>query len=129
MRSFTCLLLLLAGIFHSCSRPGSTNYNTIGDVNAVDSEIFIRNWEITQPVLMDSSSEQDADASFKDTVSRDQGDNMKSYAEFAAAYDEPAEDTNHSAYTPFVRLPYRLNGSYFFVNNYYRIPERPSTTD
>jgi len=130
MRLFFCLLLLFAGILPSCSRPGPVNYNAIGDVNAVDSEIFIRNWEITQPVLMDSSSESDADASLNaslnDTLSRDQGDNMKSYADFASAYDEPPDDTSRLAYTPFVKYPYQLNGSYFFVNNYYQIPERPS---
>jgi|GEM_PF-2737596 len=126
MRLLFCLLLLLAGILPSCSRPQPEYFTAIGDVNAVDSEIFIRNWEVTQPVLMDSSSEQDAIAGLKDTLSRDQGDNMKSYADFASAYDDSPGDTIHSAYTPFVKYPFQQNGSYFFVNNYYQIPERPS---
>lgn len=124
MKFLFYLLLLISGTLPSCSRPGPVNYT--GDINDCDSEIFVRNWEITRPVLMDSSSEADADSSCKDTLTRDQGDNMKSYADFSSAYDEPAEDTNRSVYTPFVKYPYELNGSYFFVNSYYQVPERPS---
>ena len=124
MKLFFYLLLLISGILPSCSRPGPVNF--VGDINACDSEIFVRNWEITTPVIMDSTSEADADSSCKNTPDRDQGDNITSYAAFCSAYDEPADDTSRSAYTPFVKYPYELNGSYFFVNSYYQIPERPS---
>jgi pimeloyl-ACP methyl ester carboxylesterase len=122
---FVALFFLSRGLL-SCNRSGPVNNNVIGDINACDSEIFVRNWEITRPVIMDSSSEIAADSSFKDTLTRDQGDNMASYADFISAYDEPAADTSWSVYTPFVRYPYKLDGSYFFVNNYYPIPDRPS---
>ncbi|MBS1605317.1 MAG: hypothetical protein JST42_21815 [Bacteroidetes bacterium] len=124
MRLLFSLLLLISGILPSCSRPGPVNH--IGDIDACDSEIFVRNWEITRPVLMDSTSEADADSSCKNNPDRDQGDNMTSYAAFCSAYDEPAGDTSHSDCTPFVKYPYEMNSSYFFVNSYYHIPERPS---
>ena len=118
------LLLFSIGVLPSCSRPGPVNY--IGDVNVCDSEIFVRNWEVTKPVIMDSSSNEDAIARCSDTLHRDQGDNITSYADFASTYDEPVVDTGRSAYTPFIRYPYIINGSYFFIDTYFHIPKRTS---
>jgi hypothetical protein len=117
-------LFFLLRVFPSCNRPGPTN--DIGDVNACDSEIMVRNWEVTNPVILDSGSDAEAIVSCKDTLNRDQGDNMTGYADFSSAYDEPPADTAASAYTPFIKSPYTINGSYFFIDAYFHIPNRTS---
>lgn len=126
MKPALCILSILAtlGVLPSCNRSGPINY--VGDIERSDSEAFVRNWEITQPVIMDSSSDAVAVSHCMDTSSKDQGDSMTSYADFAAAYDGSPGYTAKSLYTPFIRYPYTLKGSYFSVGDNFHIPARNS---
>lgn len=100
--------------------------NPVGNINACDSEIYVRNWEVTKPVLLDSGTDVQAISTFQDTLTRDQGDNLLSYADFSSLYNEPTNDTGRSEYTPFARCPYQLKGSFFPIDTYFHIAHRTS---
>jgi hypothetical protein len=100
--------------------------NYVGNINACDSEMYVRNWEVTKPVILDSGMDAQAIAAFENPSGRDQGDNMRSYADFAAMYDESADDTSRSDYTPFISFPYQIAGSFFSMDTYFNFPKRIS---
>jgi dienelactone hydrolase len=117
-------LLVLLYLFCSCgkNRPVTLIYN----LNTIDSEIVIKNWEFTKPVYLDSYLANALDSSFNKTSQPDQGDQLSSYDDFTQMYSEVKSDSNLKNSDYLTRYPYYMKGSLiridsvFKMNNKYR---------
>lgn len=102
--------------FYSCSHQPVT---VIGNLNNCDSEIFIRNWELTKPYVLDSYMANSLDTNFNYLNNRDQGDNIADYYSFTKLFDNLQHGPAKKDAPDFSRFICHMPGSYIQVDTFF----------
>jgi hypothetical protein len=119
------ITLVISLIFASFTKNEPVTQVT--KLNECDSEIFIRDWEITKPYELEGYLANQIDSCKSIPQVRDQGDNIQSYRQFSQLYNQLNEDTStilNDSY--FARLKYHMSGSYIQIDSLFQcFPDRP----
>ncbi|RVT97198.1 hypothetical protein EOD41_19525 [Mucilaginibacter limnophilus] len=109
---YALFLIILSTLLYSC-RQGKP-VNIVGDLGLCDTEILVRNWELTAPTPLTIDDEN--------ISVKDQGDFINDYTGFAALFNKTssAPDTSGTAKSEnFVRYPYHVKGSYLAIDTFF----------